>query len=105
MPVAIAKDLETTILAAFQEARERRHEYVTLEHLLYAMSQERNGIRMLLAVGADPKALYATLTKFLTEGIESLPDEGDKRREPEQTMAFRRVMARAAAHVQSSGRQ
>jgi ATP-dependent Clp protease ATP-binding subunit ClpA len=106
MPVAIAKDLESTILAAFQEARERRHEYVTLEHLLFAMSQERNGIRMLLGVGADPKALHAALTKFLTEGIESLPDEGEgKRREPEQTMAFRRVMARAAAHVQSSGRQ
>ena len=104
-PVAIAKDLETTILGAFQEARERRHEYVTLEHLLYAMTGERNGIRLLLGVGADPKALRNELDGHL-EQIERLPeDPHGLRREPEQTMAFRRVMARAAAHVQSSGRQ
>ncbi|HUB08082.1 MAG TPA: ATP-dependent Clp protease ATP-binding subunit ClpA [Myxococcales bacterium] len=104
-PVAIAKDLESTILGAFQEARERRHEYVTLEHLLYSMTGERNGIRLLLGVGADPKALRNDLDAHLGE-LEQLPEEPQGlRREPEQTMAFRRVMARAAAHVQSSGRQ
>ncbi len=111
MPVAIAKDLESTLLAAFQEARERRHELVTLEHLLLAMARSSGGKKLLSACGADVPRLAGRLDEYLTTELEALPEElaeqGEvgARPEPEQTQAFRRVMGRAAAHVQSSGRQ
>ena len=102
MAVAIAKDLEQILVGALAAARERRHEYVTLEHFLFAMTSQRAGVRLLLGCGADPKQLQQALLRHLDLEIEPALEGGG---DPEQTAAFRRVLGRAAAHVQSSGRQ
>jgi ATP-dependent Clp protease ATP-binding subunit ClpA len=82
------------------EARRRRHEYVTLEHLLHAMTKDKVASEVLLACGADLKALERELEEYLDRTLESLAATQD----PEQTAAFQRVLQRAAWHVQGSGR-
>ena len=104
MAVTLTKELETTIMLALEEARRRKHEYLMLEHVLYAMTVERVGSMMLKACGADPKKLAKGLETFFKESVEEIEVDGDEGHEPEQTAAFRRVLQRAAAHVQSSGR-
>ena len=103
MAVTLTKELETTIMLALEEARRRKHEYLMLEHVLYAMTVERVGSAMLKACGADPKKLAKELEAFFKENVEEVEVE-EEGHEPEQTAAFRRVLQRAAAHVQSSGR-
>jgi ATP-dependent Clp protease ATP-binding subunit ClpA len=101
MAVTLTKEMEATIMLALEEARRRKHEFLMLEHVLYAMTVERVGTQMLKACGANPVKLAKELDKFF-EDVETI-DEADH--EPEQTAAFRRVLQRAAAHVQSSGRK
>jgi ATP-dependent Clp protease ATP-binding subunit ClpA len=101
MAVTLTKELETTIMLALEEARRRRHEYLMLEHVLYAMTVEKVGSALLKAVGADPKKLAKQLEVFFKDSVEQI-DTADH--EPEQTAAFRRVLQRAASHVQSSQR-
>ncbi|MFN7132112.1 MAG: Clp protease N-terminal domain-containing protein, partial [Myxococcales bacterium] len=103
MAVTIHKDLEAILGLALEEARRRRHEYLTLEHVLLAMAMRPSSARLLEAVGADVQELQKQLDLFFMENMEVL--EKEHAREPEQTAALRRVFARAAAHVQSSGRQ
>ena len=62
------------------EARRRRHEYLTLEHVLYAMTQDRVAAMILRACGADPLALRKALDRFFEENVESLPDEDPRER-------------------------
>src|SRR5262245_9636752 len=102
MAVTISKELEGTIRQAFGEARRRRHEFVTLEHLLYSMLEEKTASRILNACGADLVQLTVDLEAFFSEKVETLPEDVEK--DPEQTAAFWRVMQRAALHVQSSGK-
>jgi ATP-dependent Clp protease ATP-binding subunit ClpA len=98
--VTVSKELQQTLQAAMAEARRRRHEYVTLEHLLHAMTRDRVASEVLLACGADLKALEKELEEYLDRTLESLGAAQD----PEQTAAFQRVLQRAAWHVQGSGR-
>ena len=98
--VTVSKELQQTLQAAVAEARRRRHEYVTLEHLLHAMTKDRVASEVLLACGADLKALERELEEYLDRTLESLGSAQD----PEQTAAFQRVLQRAAWHVQGSGR-
>ena len=98
--VTVSKELQQTLQAAVAEARRRRHEYVTLEHLLHAMTRDRVASEVLLACGADLKALEKELEEYLDRTLESLGAAQD----PEQTAAFQRVLQRAAWHVQGSGR-
>jgi ATP-dependent Clp protease ATP-binding subunit ClpA len=106
MAVELAKDLELVVLAAFEEARRRNHEYVTLEHLLFAMSGERGGIFVLKACGADVLALREDLESYLKETLGAAARRGGQAEiTPEQTTAFRRVMGRAAARVQAAGKK
>ncbi len=98
--VTVSKELQQTLQAAVAEARKRRHEYVTLEHLLYAMTKDRTASEVLLACGADLKALEKDLEDYLDRTLEALALAQD----PEQTAAFQRVLQRAAWHVQGSGR-
>ncbi len=108
MAVELAKDLEVAILSAFEDARRRGHEYVTLEHLLFSMSSERAGIYVLKACGANVEALRAELESYLSVELRSQTTAGAPPVEPstpEQTTAFRRVLSRAAARVQASGRR
>jgi ATP-dependent Clp protease ATP-binding subunit ClpA len=98
--VTVSKELQQTLQAAVGEARRRRHEYVTLEHLLHAMTKDKVASEVLLACGADLKALERELEEYLDRTLESLSSTQD----PEQTAAFQRVLQRAAWHVQGSGR-
>jgi ATP-dependent Clp protease ATP-binding subunit ClpA len=97
----ITKELQETLNNAVQEAVKRRHEYVTLEHLLFALVTETTASDVLRSCGADVDELRESLIKFFSEAMESLP--GKAAQTPELTAAFQRVLERAAIQAQSSG--
>jgi len=94
--------LEVILTVAYREAAARRHTHLTLEHLLYALAHDPDGERILAACGADLPQLRRDLDKYLDEHIEQFARGQQK--EPDQTMAFRRVLQTAVLHVQSAGR-
>src|SRR5512142_30220 len=98
--VTVSKELQQTLQNAVGEARRRRHEYVTLEHLLHAMTKDKVASEVLSACGADLRLLERELEEYLDRTLESASSVQD----PEQTAAFQRVLQRAAWHVQGSGR-
>ena len=98
--VTVSKELQQTLQAAVADARQRKHEYVTLEHLLHALAGDKVASEVLVACGADLPALTRELEDYLSRTLEALPEEQD----PEQTAAFQRVLQRAAWHVQGAGR-
>jgi ATP-dependent Clp protease ATP-binding subunit ClpA len=95
--------LEVILTVAYREAAARRHTHLTLEHLLYALAHDPDGERILAACGADLPQLRRDLDKYLDEHVEQF--SRGQQKEPEQTMAFRRVLQTAVLHVQSAGRQ
>ena len=95
--------LEIVLTVAYREATSRRHTHLTLEHLLYALAHDPDGERILSACGADLPQLRRDLDKYLNESVEQYTRGQQK--EPEQTLAFRRVLQTAVLHVQSAGRQ
>src|SRR6476620_4842313 len=95
--------LEIVLTVAYREATARRHTHLTLEHLLYALAHDQDGERILAACGADLPQLRRDLDKYLKESVETYGRGQQK--EPEQTLAFRRVLQTAVLHVQSAGRQ
>ena len=94
--------LEIVLSIAFREAVSRQHAYLTLEHLLFALVHDPDGERILAACGADLPALRRALATYLDESIER--QRRGTERDPEQTMAFRRVLQTAILHVQSAAR-
>jgi len=101
--VRLSRALEITLSLAIRDAHRRRHEFLTLEHLLYALCHDDAVAEVLRACGGDVDKLKATLDAYLTEQVERLPDGVES--PPQQTLAFQRVLQRAAAHVQSSGKE
>ena len=100
----LSKDLELTLNLAFTDARERRHEYMTVEHLLLALLDNALGISVLRSCGADIPKLQLQLREFIDETSQILPPEaGDVETQP--TLGFQRVLQRAVFHVQSSGKK
>jgi ATP-dependent Clp protease ATP-binding subunit ClpA len=95
--------LEVVLTVAYREATSRRHTHLTLEHLLYALAHDPDGERILAACGADLPQLRKDLDKYLKESVEQF--SRGQHKEPEQTLAFRRVLQTAVLHVQSAGRQ
>ncbi len=95
--------LEIVLNDARRQAITRRHIYLTLEHLLYALLHDLDGDKILTACGADVAALKKDLEAFFEETLEHLPPGAV--REPDQTIAFRTVLRTAVLHVQSSGRK
>ena len=95
--------LEIVLTVAYREATSRRHTHLTLEHLLYALAHDLDGERILAACGADLPQLRRDLDKYLKDSVEQFGRSQQK--EPEQTLAFRRVLQTAVLHVQSAGRQ
>jgi ATP-dependent Clp protease ATP-binding subunit ClpA len=95
--------LEIVLTVAYREATSRRHTHLTLEHLLYALAHDPDGERILSACGADLPQLRRDLDKYLQDAVEQYGRGQQK--EPEQTLAFRRVLQTAVLHVQSAGRQ
>jgi ATP-dependent Clp protease ATP-binding subunit ClpA len=94
--------LEIVLTIALREAVSRQHAYLTLEHLLYALAHDPDGERILLACGADLPELRRALGIYLDESIER--QKRGTARNPEQTMAFRRVLQTAILHIQSAQR-
>ena len=98
----IGKRLQAALNAAVGEVRVRNHEYLTLEHLLYAIAGEEQGKGILEGCGADVTALRARLEEFFGTHLESLPE--DMTTEVVQTLGVQRVLQRAFRHIQSAGR-
>jgi len=97
------KELEQTLNDAFRRAREQRHEFMTVEHLLLALLDNQSAVKVLRACGANLNALHDDLAKFITENSPLLTDEDERETQP--TLGFQRVLQRAVFHVQSSGRK
>src|ERR1700681_4275088 len=95
--------LEIVLTIAYREALSRRHAYLTLEHLLYALAHDPDAERILGACGVDLGLLRRSLNLYLDDSIEQVPR--GQEREPEQTVAFRRVLQAAILHVQSAHRE
>jgi len=100
----LSKDLEQTLSLAFQQARDHRHEFMTVEHLLLALLDNAIAVAVLTACGADLTSIRDELTVFIDETTPVI-DESDKERETQPTLGFQRVLQRAVFHVQSSGKK
>ncbi len=97
------KDLEISLNLAFRQAKESRHEFMTVEHLLLALLDNPSAIGALKACGADLPLLRKHLIEFISETTPMIP-EGEEDRETQPTLGFQRVLQRAVFHVQSSGK-
>ena len=95
-------ELEMALRAAIREAKKRRHEYVLIEHILYALLFDQIGSEIIFACGGDIESLKSSLQNFFDERLEKLPDEA--KTEPQQSLGFQRVLQKAVQHVQGSGR-
>ncbi len=97
---SIGRDLQLTLQAAHREAVVRRHAYLTVEHLLYALLHHEDGARILRHSGADVSRLRSELEKFFDEDLERVP--GDDPVDTLQTLAFHRVIQHAIDHTARS---
>ena len=97
----LSKDLEFSINLAFREARDRRHEFMTVEHLLLALLDNPAAAEVLRACGAHLDKLKRDLQVFIRDNTPVL--NADDPRETQPTLGFQRVLQRAVLHVQSSG--
>ncbi|MFD0911682.1 ATP-dependent Clp protease ATP-binding subunit ClpA [Ruegeria arenilitoris] len=100
---SFSSTLEQAIHAALAAANERRHEFATLEHLLLALLEEPDAVRVMKACSVDLDELRSSLVEFIDEDLSNLVTDIDGS-EAVPTAAFQRVIQRAAIHVQSSGR-
>ncbi|NNL65253.1 MAG: ATP-dependent Clp protease ATP-binding subunit ClpA, partial [Myxococcales bacterium] len=96
----MGRELQLTLQAALREAAVRRHAYVTVEHLLYAVLHDDRGADILRSCGADIPALKQELQRFFAEDVEIDTDSATG--ETRQTLAFHRVVQSAIAHVESA---
>lgn len=97
------KELESSLNGAFARARDKRHEFMTVEHLLLALLENDAAKEALLACQADIEVLRRELDVFINQTTPLIPDN-DETRETQPTLSFQRVLQRAVFHVQSSGR-
>lgn len=99
----LSKELEFTLNLAFKEAREKKHEFMTVEHLLLALLDNPAAAAILRACSADMEKLRRDLINFVEETTPVLPDNSDREIQP--TLGFQRVLQRAVFQVQSSGKK
>ncbi len=98
----LSKELELTLNNAFKGASDKRHEFMTVEHLLLALLDNESAISVLESCGADLNILRRDLNEFIESTTPLIPEElEDKDTQP--TLGFQRVLQRAVFHVQSSG--
>ncbi|MEX0963027.1 MAG: ATP-dependent Clp protease ATP-binding subunit ClpA [Pseudohongiellaceae bacterium] len=100
----LSKDLEITLSDAFRGARKKRHEFMTVEHLLLALLDNEVASRVLLACDCDLGRLRGELVDFVDKTTPLIP-ESEENRETQPTLGFQRVLQRAVFHVQSSGKR
>ena len=99
----IAQELEVSLHLAFVEARQKRHEFITVEHLLLTMLDNASAAQVLRACGADIEELRKTLTDFITTHTPITPGSDEVDTQP--TVGFQRVIQRAILHVQSTNKK
>ncbi|MEW5891722.1 MAG: ATP-dependent Clp protease ATP-binding subunit ClpA [Pseudomonadota bacterium] len=99
----IAQELEVSLHMAFMEARQKRHEFITVEHLLLAMLDNPSAAEVLRACTANIEELRRSLTDFIEKHTPRVPGTGEVDTQP--TLGFQRVIQRAILHVQSSGKK
>ncbi|NMP15396.1 ATP-dependent Clp protease ATP-binding subunit ClpA [Thalassotalea sp. Y01] len=97
------KDLEISLNLAFRQAKDSRHEFMTVEHLLLALLENPEAVEAINACGGDIPKLKMELLNFIGETTPVIP-QGDEERETQPTLGFQRVLQRAVFHVQSSGK-
>ena len=99
----LSRALETTLALAVHEARRRRHEFLCVEHVLFALLRDSDVADVIRNCAGDVDKLTAGLEKFFDERLDKLPEGSDTT--PQQTIGFQRILQRAAAHVQSAGKE
>jgi ATP-dependent Clp protease ATP-binding subunit ClpA len=99
----IAQELEVSLHMAFVEARQKRHEFITVEHLLLALLDNPTAAEVLRACGANMDELRKQLTQHITEQTPKI--SADREVDTQPTLGFQRVIQRAILHVQSSGKK
>jgi ATP-dependent Clp protease ATP-binding subunit ClpA len=98
----ISPEVEIALSVAASDAARRRHEYVTLEHLLFALLLDEATSNVVRQAGGDPRGLKRRLEQYLGERLETLPEDSDAT--PTASLGVQRVMRRAVRHVRSSGK-
>jgi ATP-dependent Clp protease ATP-binding subunit ClpA len=101
----LSSELEYCLNEAFQRAREERHEFITVEHLLLALLDTPGVAEVLKACGADLARLGRELKEFIDDSTPRLRGEEEEETDVQPTLGFQRVLQRAVFHVQSSGRK
>ena len=99
----INKELSATLGFAVKEAKRRRHEYVSIEHILFAILNDTTGIEIVENCGGDVDNLLDSLENFFEEKIERIPEGDDY--VLQQTIGFQRVIQRAVNHARSADKQ
>tara|TARA_B100000900_G_scaffold31309_1_gene23728 strand:+ start:501 stop:2765 length:2265 start_codon:yes stop_codon:yes gene_type:complete len=100
----LSKDLEKSLNGVAQAASIKRHEFVTVEHLLLALLDNDQAVNVLINVGAEVDRLRAEVEKYIDDTTPTLETD-DEERGTQTTLGFQRVVSRALFHVQSSGRK
>jgi ATP-dependent Clp protease ATP-binding subunit ClpA len=99
----LGKELEVTLNNAFKNAHDKRHEFITVEHLLLALLDNASAGAVMVACGCDMKSLRGQLTQFIDETISLIPE--GVQRDTQPTLGFQRVLQRAVFHVQASDKK
>ena len=99
----IAQELEVSLHMAFMDARQKRHELITVEHLLLAMLDNPSAAEVLKACGSNIETLRNELTQYIDDHTPTISGEDEVDTQP--TLGFQRVIQRAMLHVQSSGKK
>jgi len=99
----INHDLEMALFRAIREAKKRKHEHVTVEHILYALLHEDMAIGIITDCGGNPDSLKEKLEEFFSTNMSSIKEELAE--DPVQSIGFNRVLQRAISHVQSCGKK
>jgi ATP-dependent Clp protease ATP-binding subunit ClpA len=98
-----SQEVQITFSLAVREAQRRHHEYLTSEHVLYAMLFEEQGQEIITSCGGDLEKLRLTLETFFSEKMERVP--GEEEFVPEQTIGLQRILQRTVLHMQSAGKK
>ena len=99
----LSKELEVTLNTAFKNAHDKRHEFITVEHLLLALLDNSSAEVIMKACGCDIKTLQVQLIQFIEETMSLIPL--GIQRETQPTLGFQRVLQRAVFHVQASDKK
>ena len=99
----LSRELEVTLNFAFKDARRKKHELISVEHLLFALLENASATEVLRACGANLDELKESLEEFVNSSTPLLPSNEDRETTP--TLGFQRVLQRAVFHVQSSGKK